>query len=112
MVEVRKYRVKTDWIFNLESMNDKLWCIIYDIEDGKIQLPIEIAGTKINDEDDVYALKEECNELEWIAKSGKVTGKEYGRIKQIVEWRVMARYCRCLESGMSEKDAGMCFSDL
>jgi hypothetical protein len=43
-MEQRKYRVKMSWIFNLESMQDRLWCIEYDIEEGKIQLPIEVAG--------------------------------------------------------------------
>ena len=112
MSEERKYRVKMDWIFNLESMQDRLWCIIYDMEEGKAQYPIEIAGTVCEDEDDIHSLMEECSDLEWTAKSGKVTGKEYGRIKQIVEWRVMARYLTCLANGMSEKDAGACFEDM
>ena len=30
MAEVRKYFVKGSWIFNLESMDDKLYCIKYD----------------------------------------------------------------------------------
>lgn len=112
MAEVRKYFVKTSWIFNLEAMNDKCWCIIYDIRDGKITLPIEIAGKIINDEDDVFAIKEEAENLEWIAKSRKVTGKEYGRIKELVEWRVNQRYMTCIAAGMDERQAGGCFEDL
>lgn len=112
MKQERKYWVKQGWIFNLESMHDHVWCIIYDAEDGKIQFPFEVAGRIMNDEDDLYALIDECNQLEWIAKSGRVTGKEYGRIKEIVNYRVMARYVRCLESGMSEYKAGACFEDL
>ena len=110
--DVRKYRIKEDWRFNLESMHDKLWCLEYDYRDGELQLPIEVAGTVIKDEDDFEALREECQELLDAACFRKVTGKEYGRIKEIVEWRVMARYCRCLEAGMSEKDAGVCFQDI
>lgn len=112
MAEVRKYYVKGSWIFNLESMNDRLWCIIYDIREGEVQLPIEIAGKICNDEDDVHDLMEECEDLEWIAKSRKVTGKEYGRIKQIAEWRIGARYMACLNAGMDESEAGRCFEDM
>lgn len=110
--EVRKYFVKGSWIFNLESMNDHLWCIIDAMRDGEIELPVYIAGREYRDEDEVEALKEECHNLEWIAKSRKVTGREYGRIKEIVEYRVGARYMKCLASGMSEYKAGACFQDL
>lgn len=107
-----KVRIKESWIFNLESMDDKLHCIKYDLEDGKISFPLTIAGTKIKDFDDLNDLICECETLQLIAKSGKVTGKEYGRIKDIVNWRVEQRYFRCLANGMKEKDAGVCFSDL
>ena len=110
--DIRKYRIKESWRFNLESMNDKLWCLEYDYQDGLLQLPIEVAGTVIKDEDDFQAMREECRELLDAACFRKVTGKEFGRIKQIVEWRVMIRYNRCIESGMSERDAGFCFGDI
>ena len=112
MSEERKYWIKEDWIFNLESMNDKIWCIIYDLREDKIKCPFEVAGTEINDEGDLLRLKDECNELEWTSKSGKVTSKEYGRIKEIVEWRVMNRYITCINNGMDENKAGACFDDL
>lgn len=111
-METRKYYVKSSWIFNLESMNDHLWCIVYAIRDGEIKLPVEIAGRMYRNEDEVLELKEECNDLEWIAKSRRVTGREYGRIKQIVEYRVMVRYMRCIDSGMSDYKAGECFKDI
>lgn len=107
-----KLRIKESWIFNLESMDDMLHGIKYDLEDGKISFPLTIVETKIKDFDDLYALIDECETLQWVAKSGKVTGKEYGRIKNIVNWRVEQRYFRCLANGMNEKDAGVCFSDL
>lgn len=112
MAEIRKYRIKMDWIFNLESMHDKLRVMEYDIEDGILNFPFEVAGNTIKDYDDLENLIEECDELEWIAKSRKVTSREYGRIKQIVEWRVGVRYVRCLAAGMSENEAGKCFADL
>ena len=112
MSEVRKYFVKGSWIFNLESMDDKLHVIKYSLEDGEISFPLIIAGTDILDFDDLDNLIEECETLQMIAKSRKVTGKEYGRIKEIVSWRVDQRYLCCMASGMSERDAGMCYADL
>ena len=108
----RKYWVKESWIFNLESMHDKLWCIVYDIRDNKIKLPITVADKVIKSEDDIWELLNEAEDLEWKAKSGTVTGKQYGRIKAIVEWRVGVRYTTCLEAGMSEAKAGRCFEDM
>lgn len=110
--DIRKYFVKGSWIFNLEAMHDKLFCILYDIQDHKITFPITIAGTVCKDEDDIEQLIEEASKLEWIAKSRKVTSKEYGRIKAMVEWRVNVRYNVCMAAGMSEQDAGRCFEDM
>ena len=112
MNEERKYFVKQSWIFNLESMHDFIWCIIYDVEDNKLDLPIVVAGNTIKDIDHLYDLIDECCNLEWIAKSRKVTSREYGRIKQIVEFRVNQRYLKCMASGMSDYKAGVCFEDI
>lgn len=110
--EAKKYLVKEDWIFNLESMSDKLWCIADDIEEGKIKTPVEICGYTINTTEDVFRLRDEASMLEWKAKSGAVTGSEYGRIKEIVNWRVLQRYVACINSGMEESKAAVCFNDL
>lgn len=112
MAEVKKYWVKQSWIFNLESMQDKLAVMEMDIDDGELSFPLEIAGTTVHDYGELSDLKDECGELEWAAKSGKVTGRQYGRIKAIVAWRVGARYATCLANGMSEADAGQCFKDM
>lgn len=109
---VKKYPVKESWIFNLESMHDKLWVIEHDLDEGNMSFPITIAGTEIKDFDDLYNLREEASELEWKAKSGAVTGSQYGRIKEIVGWRVNQRYATCLAAGMNERDAGRCFEDM
>lgn len=112
MSDERKYFIKESWIFNLEAMHDKLWCLIYDIEDGKQPLPITICGKEINSEEDVMELLDEAERYESIAKSRKVTGKEFGRIKELVTWRVEQRYAACMANGMDERDAGECFDDL
>lgn len=108
---VKKYPVKQSYIFNLESMDDKIWCLTEDLREGKISVPFTVAGKTINSEDDLADLRDEVDVLRDKAWRG-VTGKEYGRIKEIVAWRVTARYTRCLASGMSEADAGRCFEDM
>ena len=108
----KKYFVKGGWIFNLEAMHDHLWCIIYDMRDEQIKPPVTIAGKQYYNEGEIRELMDECGDLEWYAKSGRVTGQEYGRIKAIVEYRVGCRYAKCMNSGMSERDAGECFADL
>lgn len=111
--EVKRYPVKESYIFNLESMHDKIYCLIYDVQDHKIALPFEVAGKTIKSEDDLYDLMDEASALECKAKSSRgVTGKEYGRIKEIVAWRVNARYNTCMAAGMSEAEAGRCFEDM
>jgi hypothetical protein len=84
----RKYSIsKEGWIFNLEATNAELAKIKYSILDGEITLPITIAGTKINDYEDIEAMIEECLNLEWAAKVyRKVTSREYQRIKELVNW--------------------------
>lgn len=109
----KRYRVKQSWIFNLESMHDKIWCLSYDIRDGKIELPFRVAGKTINDSGDLFELLDEAETLlskGWSSKG--VTGKEYGRIKEIVAWRVEQRYATCMANGMEESKAGACFEDL
>lgn len=109
----KRYRIKESWIFNLESMHDKIYCLSYDIEEGKIILPFEVAGKTINDESDLFELLDEADALRDKAWSDRgVTGKEYGRIQEIVAWRVNARYNACMASGMDEKEAGRCFEDM
>jgi len=108
MKEERKYYVKSNYRFNLDSMITKVWCLIDDIENGKYET-VEILD-EIMDVDRLYSFKDELEDL--LTKSyGKVTGKEYGRIKEISDYRNIMRYATCLESGMSEQDAGMAFFD-
>lgn len=109
--EERKYLIKESWLFNLESMHDRIWCMIYDVREGKIDLPFTVAKKTINSEDDLLDLLDEAEKLQYLAH-GKVTGAEYGRIKEIVSWRVEARYATCLANGMTEADAGRCFEDM
>lgn len=107
--EVRKYFVKSNYKFNLSSMIDHVWCCIYDIQDGKMK-SVNLMGEEM-DEDRLYEFKDELDELLSYALSGRVTGKEYGRIKAISDERNMIRYNICLSKGMDENDAALAFFD-
>lgn len=108
-MEQRKYFVKENYRFNLDSMITKVWCYIYDIQEGKYEY-VYLMGRKM-DEEALDVFKDECEDLLLKAQCGKVTGKEYGRIKAISDERNIIRYATCLEKGMSENDAGYAFFD-
>ena len=108
MKEERKYYVKESMRFNLDSMNTKLWCLMDDIENGKYEY-VEIMGKKMGWHE-LNAFRHEVQDLESKAY-GRVTGREYGRIKAISEARNMMRYMTCLASGMSENDASYAFME-
>ncbi len=79
----------------------------YDLESGEIK-EWEYLGKKYDvvTIDDLY---DEMTDLEMKANFGKVTGKEYGRIKEIQSEMQMHRYMRCVESGMDENRASYAF---
>lgn len=108
MANERKYLVKDAYRTNLDSMITKVWCYIDDIQEGKYQA-VKVMG-KVMDEDDLYSFIQEMEDLECKAH-GRVTGKEYGRIKAISDERNLIRYATCISSGMDEKDAGYAFFD-
>lgn len=108
-MDERKYWVKMNWRFNLDSMHTSLTNILYDMEDGAVKT-VEIMGKEM-DYDAVWDFREEVDDLLCKATVGKVTGKEYGRIKAISDERNMWRYAKCIESGMSESEAALAFFD-
>lgn len=108
----RKYWVKRDWLFNLDSLYTRIKCIQYDIEDGTQDFPLEIAGTPIKDWDDLDKILHECDQLLQVARWGRVTGKEYGRIKTMVEYRCWVRYFQNVNAGMDEDRAALSFDGI
>lgn len=106
--EERKYYVKANYRFNIDSMIDHVWCAIYDIQDGKCK-SVDLMGERM-DVKKLYNFLYELHDLQ-SKYMYKVTGREYGRIKAISDARNMIRYCQCMNSGMSEKDAGYAFFD-
>lgn len=107
----RKYYLKESWVFNLEAMNDKLYLIASDAKDE--EYPMTIGGYVCRNAEDVWNVREWACILHEYGFGRPVTGKEYGVIRRIVEWRVEQRYFTCMcAGGLSEKYAGECFNDL
>lgn len=55
MEQKRKYWIKQTWIFNLESMHDKLWCIEDDLREGASKISDIIPGMVDNSRFDSLA---------------------------------------------------------
>lgn len=108
MKEERKYYVKSNWWFNLDSMNTKIYCLLDDIEEGKFEY-VWLMGKKMY-EKELISFQAEIQNL--LAYQGyKVTGKQYGRIKAISDERNMMRYATCLANGMNENNVSYAFMD-
>lgn len=102
----RKYYVKSGMRTNLDSMNTSLELIMYDMEDGKYNT-VWIMGKEL-DIEGVEALRDEVNDLLMKANWGKVTGREYGRIKEISEERDAWRLARNIAAGTPDEYLGYC----
>lgn len=108
MAQVKKYYVKLNYRFNMDSMLTHVMNLIDDIRDGKFET-VELMGETM-DEYRLEAFREELEDL--MAKAYyPVCGKDYGRIKAISDERNMIRYATCMAQGMDESDAGSCFFD-
>ena len=106
--QTKKYFVKHNYRFNLDSMRIHVMNMIDDIRDGEYET-VELMGEKMN-EDRLEEFKEEIEDLMTKAY-GPVCGKDYGRIKAISDERNMIRYTTCMSKGMSERDAALAFFD-
>lgn len=93
---VKYYPVSERIQFGLESMYEKArYMIECEYTDGKLTS---------EERDKWEALAEECETL--MSNRGWLSGKDYGRAKQITTDREWMRYNRCIAAGMSERDAG------
>lgn len=80
MEQVKKYYVKHNYRFNMDSMRTHVMNLIDDIRDGKFET-VELMGETM-DEYRLEAFREELEDL--MAKAYyPVCGKDYGRIKAI-----------------------------
>ena len=109
MNNMKTYYCNNSMKFNLDSMITFVQNLRYDLYNGDIE-GAEICGKMINITN-IDELLEELYDLHGKAVYGKVTGKEYGRIKEIQAERQLIRYAKCIDAGMSESDAGYAFTD-
>lgn len=105
-MEERKYFVKEGYRTNLDTMYTKVRLIAYDLELGEYN-QVQLVG-KTYDVDTIYEFLYELEQLSYVAR-GRVTGKEYGRIKAISEERDWMRYSTCIAEGMDESRAAYAF---
>lgn len=108
MKQVKKYFVKMNYRFNLDSMRVHVMNLIDDIRDGKFET-VELMGETM----DEYRLEEFKDEIEDLMSKMyyPVCGKDYGRIKAISDERNVIRYATCIANGMNENDASSAFFD-
>lgn len=86
---VKHYPVSENMKFNLEACHDKLSLMIYDAE-GK---------GDFDEAEKIRARREEADELSFKASYGWLSGKDYGKAKELVAWRVEKRIEANLEAG-------------
>ena len=78
---VKHYPVSENMKFNLEACHDKLSLMMYEAEE-KGDWDAYEKLSKARDESD---------ELSWKAGYGWLSGKEYGKAKEYVAWRIEKR---------------------
>ena len=92
---VKHYPVSERIEFGLESMYEHAhYMMECEYPDGKIT----------GEEYDFWS--DTAEECERLMHRGWLSGKDYGRAKEITTKREWIRYNRCLAAGMSERDAG------
>lgn len=96
---VKYYPVSERILFGLESMIDK--CSFW--------LTCERENFTTEQLDEIDSLRDECYRLYGKARSGWLSGKDYGKAKEITVKREAIRYSVCINAGMDEKKASMAF---
>lgn len=106
---MKTYYCNESMKFNLDSAYTLVTNIWFDYVQEVRTNPMVIFGRTIRNDLDAYDLREEIANLALKAQFSKVTGKEYGRIKEIQQERQIIRYSKCIESGMDESRASYAF---
>lgn len=97
---MKKYRVNSSEHFNLMSMYDHLKCIEIDMIEKVIPWDNEVLD-RIDELEDLLD-KAYC-------VGALVDWDTLKRIREIKDERQLMRYNRCLQNGVSEKEAGLAF---
>lgn len=86
---VKHYPVSENMKFNLEACHDKLSLMIWDAErNGDWKLAEELEERR-----------NEADELSGKAGYGWLSGKDYGKAKELVTWRIEKRIEANVEAG-------------
>ncbi len=86
---VKHYPVSENMRFNLEACHDKLSLMILDAErEGNFKLA-----------DELYERRDEADRLAWTSGDGWLSGKDYGKAKELVSWRTALRIQANIEGG-------------
>lgn len=86
---VKHYPVSEQMKFNLEACHDKLTLMMYDAE--------EKGDTKAYEE--LSKARDESDELSFKASYGWLSGKDYGKAKEYMVWRIEKRIEANIEGG-------------
>lgn len=86
---VKHYPVSENMRFNLESCHDKYSNMMFDA----------MQAGNWEEEERISKLRDEADELAFKAGYGWLSGKDYGRAKEIVAWRTMMRDTACAQAG-------------
>lgn len=86
---VKHYPVSENMMFNLEACHDKMSLMIYEAE----------RNGNFEEAEKITARRDEADELSWKASSGWLSGKDYGRAKKLVAWRIEMRIAANVAAG-------------
>lgn len=86
---VKYYPVSMNMRFNLEACHDKLSLMIWEAErNGDWKLAEELENRR-----------NEADRLAWTAGDGWLSGKDYGKAKELVSWRTGLRVEANIKAG-------------
>ena len=95
---VKYYPVSESMKFNLEACHDKLSLMIYEAEDND---DWDLAG-------ELRDRRDQADELANKAGYGWLSGKDYGKAKELVAWRIEKRIEANIEAG-NTKNLQYCY---
>ena len=86
---VKYYPVSENMKFNLEACHDKMSLMIYDAE----------REGNFDEAEKIRERRDEADRLAWQAGYGWLSGKDYGKAKELVAWRIEMRIQANVEAG-------------
>jgi len=88
---VKYYPVSENMMFNLESCHDKYSVMMYEAAEAR-DWKREAELMKLREESDELCAKASCTRY--------LSGKDYGRAKEFIAWRICMRDLACANAGV------------